>query len=979
METSQQNSRGFTLIAALLLTILLSGVAVGLMFMVSSEAHMGGNDLEGNLAYYGAEAGIENLTSQLSQLYQTAQSPNAAALCALTNGGTAIYPTSVSGSNISNMNYTESIWWPNPANTQPPNCPTTNPTGNWDIVGSGSNQGMVATLVPLTLQVTATRVAASGEVSGGTTNATTGASVNMTRVVEVALLPAFEFGIFCDGDCDYFAGPEFNFGGRVHTNGNLFLASGDTLTFTDKVAAVGQVILSQLENNHATSSGYTGVTYVPNAAGGCPNPNSGPEANCIALTAGSWTGGFPPAGSANSAWPGISKSTFNGFIENGLTGATKLQLPFVNTGDPVGAMEIIRRPQASDSTLLSTSRLYNEAAIRILLADSIGDLHPERGATALDSNDVQIGPATQTGAPIAVQLNSNYGTSAQYMYYAEGTNGTGSWVTPTGCVAGKYPLFGQVTQATPCVGTWLRVEYFSSVTNKWVGVTQEWLAFGFGRAYGQPPTAPYQYSGMSICTPGSTPAGQCYNPLSPAILILQQLQSGKTATAATEADSTNTSNTAGNWLPINFYDSREGEPRDTRASGASTTACSPNGVMNVVELDVGNLWLWLQGKAPYAAGSGKNVSQTNMNGTNENGYILYFSDHRGMQPDPNPTGVGLYNGMTGMSGLEDTINSASQTGVPDGKLEGKAFYTFSPEDVNADTYLDNWGGKYLGAGFGLASGTANMSQAYYISGTTAGIANCSTTAAWNMVTGPRHALRLVDGGMDSKGNSYLPQPISPATSGNGFTVASEEPVYVYGDYNSGSADPFFPTSGANATTPHSAAAIIADAVTLLSNPPSTATTPTTNTGWTDAESFQYPYCGTTFTGSGTLSCTSAREGNTSYYRVAIAAGKSIPFPQPSWGAQDFGTDGGMHNFLRYLEDRSDNGNGGTVNYAGSLISMYYSQYATGTFKCCDSVYGAPKRNYFFDTQFLNPANLPPGTPTFQDVVSLSYHQSFTPQ
>ena len=33
-------------------------------------------------------------------------------------------------------------------------------------------------------------------------------------------------------------------------------------------------------------------------------------------------------------------------------------------------------------------------------------------------------------------------------------------------------------------------------------------------------------------------------------------------------------------------------------------------------------------KAPYAAGTGKNV-----NATNQNGYILYFADHRGMQPD----------------------------------------------------------------------------------------------------------------------------------------------------------------------------------------------------------------------------------------------------------------------------------------------------------------------------------------------------------
>src|SRR5246500_3141593 len=265
MGMSHNNSRGFTLIAALMLTILLSGVAVGLLFMVRNEARMGGNDLGGNLAYYGAEAGIENLTSEPSQLYQTSQAPNAASITALTNP--ANYPTAVSGSNITNMNYVECITWP-PNQTCP--APATTPVGTWDIVGSGPDQGMVATLIPFTLQCTSSRQAGSGQVATCSTAAATGASVNLTRTVEVALLPAFEFGVFCDGDCDYFAGPNFNFGGRVHTNGNLFLASGSTLTFTDKIAAVGQIVLDQLENGHATAAGYGGSIYAPNASGGCP-------------------------------------------------------------------------------------------------------------------------------------------------------------------------------------------------------------------------------------------------------------------------------------------------------------------------------------------------------------------------------------------------------------------------------------------------------------------------------------------------------------------------------------------------------------------------------------------------------------------------------------------------------------------------------------------------------------------------------------
>ncbi len=75
----------------------------------------------------------------------------------------------------------------------------------------------------------------------------------------------------------------------------------------------------------------------------------------------------------------------------------------------------------------------------------------------------------------------------------------------------------------------------------------------------------------------------------------------------------------------------------------------------------------------------------------------------------------------------------------------------------------------------------------------------------------------------------------------------------------------------------------------------------------------------------------------------------------------------------------DNWGGQTLYYNGSLVSMYYSEYNTSVFKCCNTVYSPPTRSYAFDTLFLNPANLPPGTPMFQDVVNPSYHQNFTPQ
>ena len=62
-------------------------------------------------------------------------------------------------------------------------------------------------------------------------------------------IPVFQFGIYSDSDLSYFNGPPFNFGGRVHTNGNLWLAANQgPLYLADKVTVVGQVIRTNLEN-----------------------------------------------------------------------------------------------------------------------------------------------------------------------------------------------------------------------------------------------------------------------------------------------------------------------------------------------------------------------------------------------------------------------------------------------------------------------------------------------------------------------------------------------------------------------------------------------------------------------------------------------------------------------------------------------------------------------------------------------------------
>jgi len=932
MSKSQRRSRGFTLIAALLVMILLSAVAIGLVYMATNEGRMSANEQQDNVSYYQAESGMEKLTSDLASLYQTSLAPTAGQITALQ------YQTPSASLLGGYVNMQELITWPNSDGNG-------NPIGTWNTVHGGQNAGLYAEIVPLTLNVNAT--------------GPTGASVNITRNIEIALIPVFQFGVFCGYDCSFFAGPDFTFGGRVHTNGNLFLASGAHLVFNDKVAAFNQIVLDQLENNHATSAGYGGIVYVSSAAGGCVfnpiPPPTGAANNCFALSqtnpspAGdaSWSGGFPgvAGGSNGTNYSSFlsAAGAFNGYLTTSVNGATNMQLQFVQnscTSNPppcTDPIQIIRKPVVGESSSSSVgqSRLYNKAQIRVLLADTQNDLHPERGLLG-DGQDVQF-TLPNPGAN-ALQPNfANVGGANQFFAEADTTVAGANWVAPINPATGvayanwtRWPLLGALTTNPPDSripntaagysgqGAWIRIEYLNNVTNTWTGVTTEWLGYGFGKAYDAFLNAP---------------GGNVVNPN--AILILQQLR--PLPLPQTQASAWGP---ATNWYPINFYDAREGEERDTVASG-----CTLNGVMNGVELDVGNLAAWLAhvGGGPYAGGQGNLV-----NFTSQNGYLLYFSDRRGMLGDPN------HGGLTyGESGLEDVVNAGSAAGTPDGALEPTTDYGYSPEDVDLNGVLDNWGGKNIGFGLAVNTSVAPFNPYQLVPGSAAA---CGATAAANGVSGARHGLKLVDAGMDNTGKTYLPMRTDTNPKSGGFTVASENPVYVVGNYNSSVNDPFWLNNAANNTL-HAAASIVADTVSVLSNYVDV------NNGWSDAKSFANPTAMTN------------RNAVPTYYRMAVAGGKNIPFPQPAWGGNDMGTDGGMHNFLRYLEDWG----GQTVYYNGSLVNMYYSEYNTGIFKCCTTVYNAPTRKFYFDTLFLQYQNLPPGTPEFQDIDNLSYQQNFKPQ
>jgi len=1101
MRTRQragERSKGFTLIASLLMLLLLSGIAIGLMMMVNTEGKVGGTDLQNNIAYHAAEGGIEKMASDLTSTFQNAQVSEPAQICAVSNN-----PPTMTG--ISFTQYTVS-----PAS----GCSGTL-QANWGQLSGGPEQGLWAQIIPVNMLATAQSMG--------------GQEVSMTRSAQVALIPVFQFGVFCEGDCGFFDSPTLDFAGRVHTNGDLYLgvSNGFNLTFHNKMEAYGNVVTETLPNGLAVTGGSwddTGNVNIPTTNNGCSPPVFPATAasypptglqNCVLKDANSnppggtygdgsvqGAGGNPPSTyNGSNAWNNFSQNTTNYMLINANygsktnvgTGAKKLSMPFV--GGNLQPFQILRRPPTGElpSSVVGSSREYNMAQIRVLLSDDPAELP---GGSS-DTNNVRLANVTQAQATATGQTVSNPfgiamatgnyaaawgapgGTNTFNLYFAAASNAvpvpgscagtvcaTADWplapatpaagaqtlvpstpapgapinpvqnngtpvislcpppnvnsssvpAPPANCpTTGAYPYYAPPNAAAPSnqassttwnlIDGWLRVEY-KDASGVWHPVTNEWLQLGFARGQTPPKagvpnpvnpnailllqepadrsvntTLPGAFSSVGtapVCN--TTVSGVCttWTPGAPPQLAADAAGGpwpfGVTAAAppATNPQSI----TQYNWYPINFYDTREGEPRDIQWSATypNDNSCTVNGVMNAVEIDVGNLKKWINGTIGTSGPSVDFLAQ--------NGYVLYFSDRRGMLPNPNAVPPNAANSKSGDSGLEDVVNRSSAAGTPDGALEPKGTKPYSPEDVNLNGVLDNFGTANLGLGFyGTGANAAQNLNAQIIGATpddaysttayNARIASCATTARKNWVSGARHVLKLVDGAF---GNVPLRTDAGASLAApGGFTVSSENPVYIQGDYNSNAADNFWPNgvqTGVADLAGHASAAVIADAVTILSN------------SWVDQYSLM-GHSGFVAPGGSTgnkspSTAAGNRPASTTYYRVAVAGGKNMAFPFPGWETAvnyGFGTDGGVHNFLRFLEDWQTTGS--TLHYGGSLVSLYYSTYSTGLFKCCQySVYQPPTRHYIFDSDFTLPEGLPPGTPLFRDVESLTYRQLF---
>ena len=947
-ETKDQD--GSAMVIALLVMILLMSFVALAISRTNSETVASANDEGETRAYDAAQASLEVMTRNFNKVFET--------------------KLNIDPADITRIQGQTPPGFPGFAFT--PQLVTESPTIRNKIVtlNGAQFQGLYALRDEWQLDTTA--IADQD-----------GVTVKLRRKFFNDRIPIFQFGIFYDDDLEFHPGPRFDFGGRVHSNGSLFLMASTGLYFSSKVTAASHIFTDTAKNGNPWTNWNENV-FVKNASGtfvqlrhdmgsvltspvnGAPVPTTDPlNPLPTAYTSANWT------------------TNQNQFQGNLLADVTPLKLPLKlnsdQTNQNLDLVEIVKRGKsvgdlyndgtgtvaapniiavpttAADDKITQGERYYNKTGIRVNLADSKAKLP---------------GCATSTGAAVTTQCGIRLDGDAGGQ-----TIGGASHVGYVPLAMTGSPAY----QATAVNGdrfnmnitgreSWIKIEtvVYNSTTQVYDtnDITQDILALGVTDAAPNSASnfviqdANYNANGYdsrsivklqrfaipgNAAIPNTTGAtsttgyisnaawgGTTYNFVMPAT-VSSTTASNRCGTVARTTVNGGTYSTNGFTgdnvaamktalitglvntygcvvpFPINMFDTREGLYNDTNAVFNPTDAANYGanvswaGVMSMVDIDVGNLRTFLNGTydtkmpagTPYATATGHVLRSTDI--PSNSGWVFYVSDRRGDFD------------FDGEYDMEDIF------GNNDGIMQ-------PGEDVNKNGTLQadyaNEAVRYTGAGSNISPDIAAVFEHKYY----------------------RRGVRLVNG-------QTLPGMYDSATPANtkGLTVASENGVYVLGDYNAtGIASVGTPTPSTDFLPQGSAdipASIASDAITILSN------------NWRDSNSFTSPFnIGNRITTETTT-------------RFGLISGDAISSlnATPNQGGGDTRLNGGVHNFLRFLENW-----GNRLNYSGSLINLYNSHNNNGSFKSGGGhVYNPPTRNWVFDATFLDVNRLPPGTPYFQ--------------
>ena len=989
---ARPRERGAALALSIIVLLVLATVSLSVLAVASSEASILGSDIKRTHAFYASSAAIEKMTNDFSRLFRRRLNPTPAELSAIASappaeliseGFTFNQTIGEDTTRLAEMRARQGI--------AAPAYPRLN-------IGQGPFAGLTATVAPYKLTSTAL-------------HSSTATEVKLERELNNYLIPLFQFGVFSNEDIEIHPGPLLTFNGRIHSNRNIYAIQNTR--FLGKVTAAGEIVHDVWRDGRANSgSGANNVWLTTGgfdaqltkgsvqAGGGLPG---GP--NFPAATSG-LRGYFPgsPDGELNPTWESESvlpadgtPNHFGGQMLSRTTGASVLQLPLQVDGNP--AYELIKRTTPSDSQILLDSRYHKKAAIRILIDDeaagsgaaNVAGIPAGQGVALSAFNPVSLGGGnvlrriSDAGAYLeqpVLQDDPAFGTppvaetvrgarvypvsddSALNGAVPKSPNGAlippGSGITgrilieivapdgttrdvsatilsmgltvgePNAIVNLQRPLWAAYLQGSrDRTGNNLNLVTLLTQTGTLADGEINNAGATFDATYGQ------------LNTPAATFDDDTHDPLTP-------------FTPTPALRSRRPPDVFNSIVPINIYNVREG----WYSSQMDPFQVYERGMVNLVEINMKNLARWVDGV--YDGNLLNSTAAISANIDDRDGYVVYISDRRGdrVKTERNYAGA--------------TVNTTN--GLVDN------------EDIYGPNNLLDAGEDVITAGFDLALG-ANKS------GTLQKDTNelPDTGNAWGNLDRPLRARNLMSW---TNPNNYFRRAIrlmnaerlvttqgaNKLTTTKGITIAAENAVFVWGNYNTEGVAAI-PATGSTLNDGGFYGAQVPTSIACDAFSPLSRT-------WFDALSVLYPEgtnAGVTgYSGGATQIYREADVGAADVtqgtaVRSAILAGTTLSQLNGIPGRDASGEKlyGGIHNFPRFMEQWNWSAEH-AWSYSGSLVPLFRSTQMMAQWENDTPViYTPPRRNWSFDSTFRVPNRLPPGTPLFQYVEITGFRQKIS--
>jgi len=395
---------GFTIIIFLALLLMLTLAGINAVMTSTTEVDIAGNEMNYNNVFYAAESGLEIAAAEIEQVYRTtAQPPDP-----LPDGEVIANEDAYDGAPISVVYSSELLT-----------------AAHQKTLTNGSYSGLYALATEYEVNST-----------GMTVNSQNKADLKL--IVESDLIPLFQFAVFYELLLEIAPGPAMTLGGRVHSNGDIYIQSGNSLTVDSRITAAGNIF-------HGTSPGSgqstaNGDVFILDQSG---TPIS-------MYQSGDWVDAY------DDDWVENGLALWGGMVEDSDHGITELNLPVVSSGDPIDMIET--SAESADSyERKATLKIIEGQAYQVnpdgsetnITADltslgviSYSSFYDGREGKNVESMDIDIGALNGSGYwprnGIIYTAESQSGTSLQATRLVNGSVLTGGLTVCT-----KNPLYVQ--------------------------------------------------------------------------------------------------------------------------------------------------------------------------------------------------------------------------------------------------------------------------------------------------------------------------------------------------------------------------------------------------------------------------------------------------------------------------------------------------------------------------------------------------------